>query len=70
VRDTGRQDVVEGGNAIGGYKEEAVGVEAVDVADFAAGVKLEFRKFCAQQDRVKEFGAHAENSTGKKRRVF
>ena len=41
VRDAGGENVVEGGDAVGGDEQQMVVVEGVDVADFAAGVQLE-----------------------------
>ena len=36
VRDAGAEDVIEGGDAVGGYEEELVLIEGVDVPDLAA----------------------------------
>jgi hypothetical protein len=41
VRDAGTEDIVEGGDAVGGDEEELVLVERVDVAYLAAGSERE-----------------------------
>src|SRR5580692_12618107 len=41
VGDAGGQDVVEGGDAVGGDEKQLLVADGVDVADFAAGVKVE-----------------------------
>ena len=41
VRDAGGQDVVEGGDAVGGDEKQLLVADGVDVADLAAGVKVE-----------------------------
>ena len=46
VRNASGQHVVEGGNAVGRHKQQALAVELVHVADFPAGVEVEFRKVC------------------------
>ena len=41
VGDAGGQDVVEGRDAVGGDEKQLLIVDGVDVADLAAGVKVE-----------------------------
>jgi hypothetical protein len=52
VRDAGRQDVVEGGDAVGGNEEKTVGVKPVDIANLTAGMKLESRDFGVKEDGI------------------
>ena len=58
IRNACRQNVVEGGNAIRCDEEQVVGVDGIHVADFAAGVELEIRKVCANQDGVEKLFRH------------
>ena len=58
VRDAGGQDVIEGGDAVGGDEQQALPVQDVHVAHFAAGVKFKFREVCLQEHRVEKLGVH------------
>jgi len=58
VRDARRQDVVEGGDAVGGNEKETIGVEPVDVTNFTAGMKLEIREFSMKKNRIEEIWGH------------
>ena len=40
----GCQHIVERRNAIGGNEQQVIGIDVVDIADLAAGMKLKFRK--------------------------
>ena len=55
VWNAGRQNVVESRNAIGGDEQQAVAVQTINVANLAAGVKLEIREFGVQEDGVEKF---------------
>ena len=52
ARDAVGHDAVEGGDAVGGYEKQPVGVQAVHIADLAAGVKFQFREVGLQQDGI------------------
>ena len=58
LRNARGKHVIKGRDAVGGNEKKMLGIEFVHVADFAAGVKLEFREIGAQQDRIEELGAH------------
>ena len=60
VRDAGGEDVVEGGDAVGGYEQQTLAVQYVHIAHLAAGVEFEFREVCLQKHRVEKLGVHHE----------
>ena len=49
-RDSSCEHVVERRDAIGGDEKQMIGIDAVNVADFAAGMKFKFRKVGPKQD--------------------
>ena len=55
MRNAGRQNVVESGDAVGGDEEQLLVVHGVHIADLAAGVKVEFGKVGLQQDGIEKF---------------
>ena len=44
MRNAGGKNIVEGRNAIGGNEQQTLLIEKVHVANFAAGVELQFRE--------------------------
>ncbi len=70
VRNTGGEHIIEGGDPVGGDEQQTLLVEEVDVADFAAGMQLQFREVGLQENGVEKLRVHDGNSTGRNRRVF
>jgi len=60
MRDAGRQDVVKGRNAVGGYEKKVLIIKVVNVAYLAAGVKFEVGEVSLEKDGIEKFGAHDE----------
>jgi hypothetical protein len=70
VRNAGRKNVVEGRNAVGGYKQEVIVIEIVYISDLAAGVKFKFGIVSLKKYGIQNFGAHVVKITCQKLRVF
>ena len=54
------QDVVECRDAVGGDEQQLLVVDVVDVANLAAGVKVEIGEVGSQENGIEKFGAHDE----------
>jgi hypothetical protein len=58
VRDAGRENVIKRGDSVRGYKQEAVIIQPIYVADLPASMKSEILEFGTQQDGFKYGWAH------------
>jgi hypothetical protein len=59
LRNAGSQHVIEGRNPVGSYEQQAIIIQTVNVTDFAAGMKFEFREVGLQENGIEKLGAHA-----------
>ncbi len=70
VRNAGGQHIVERGDAVGRHEQQVLAVQIVDVANLAAGEKVEVFVVGFKQNGIENFWAHVRFQPGENCRVF